>query len=241
MHCVRRLLACLLLGVALSAQMSGIEDPQFVDPPIEDPAIPLDPMLTDPDVQAVDGGASQQLAPANLEDIIGVTWDELRACTADADCVLIKDFTDCCQERPVNMRFASRIEEKRITLMQKFMSSAKLRICHMKKCVVPHRATACRKDLCEVTLPPPRLEKVQALNIAVMVLSQKVRSRDFGAPIFGYDAHKMLWMVDFGPIRGQHKQKIKDDGVDTGYRVLVDDQTEKTEILTYHIKQDILP
>ncbi len=238
-----RALLCAGLCLGLLAQAPSMSEPMFVDESTEDPTTPIDPMLTDPAALTASALKEQDSTgkTKRLDEVIGATWEEIRACTADTDCVLLNDFVGCCSERPVNIRYAALIEENRFVLHQRFTPAAELTRCVTTKCMPPRRVAKCQKEVCEAVRPPARLEKVEALNIAAALLINKLRTRDFGPPIFGFDPDKMLWMVDFGPMKSQHKKNIKELGVDTGYRVLIDDVTEQSEIRTYLIKQDILP
>lgn len=231
------------LCLALLAQAPVSVNPQFIDGPGVEATGPIDPLTTDPAAKAVvvAGGHDVAGPPPQLEDVIGVGWAELQACTGRTDCVLVNDFVGCCRERPVNLRYAALIEENRDLLHQKFTPAADITPCLVTKCMPPRRVVGCHKGLCESVFPPARLQKVEALNIATAALEKKLHSFDFGTPIFGYDPDKMLWMVDFGPVKGKHKQRIKEKGVDTGYRVLVDDGTENCEIRIYEVRQDVLP
>lgn len=231
---------CLLL----IAQVPVSVDPKFIDPPMHESSEPIDPLTTDPAAIKHQDTlvAHDPLAkPPALEDVIGINWAQMQTCVSNTDCVLINDFVGCCHERPVNMRYAELVEENRDLLHQKFTPAADITPCLVAKCVPPRRVSGCRNGLCEAVFLPSRLQKVEALNIAALALDRKLHTGDFGTPIFGYDPDKMVWMVDFGPIKGLHKMAIKEKGIDTGYRVILDDATEKAEITTYEIKQDVLP
>ena len=143
-----------------------------------------------------------------LEDVINITWDQLKACSTDTDCVLVPDFVGCCQERPLNLRYAELVEENRDALHAKFTPTDTLTMCQAAKCVPPHRAASCVTGVCVAVYPQPRLEKVQALNIATGVLDKKLHQLDFGTPIFAFDHDKNQWWVDFGPLVSQHTARI---------------------------------
>ncbi|MEJ0063877.1 MAG: hypothetical protein WDO70_11995 [Alphaproteobacteria bacterium] len=184
--------------------------------------------------------APPQQTPAKLDDslqkIIGVTWLELQACASTADCVLIKDFVGCCTERPVNMKYTARIEQDRDLLHEKLTPEADLARCISAQCIPPSAQVACNNSLCEAVSMPARLLGADAINIARETMAKEIfDADDFGVPTFTFDRDHRVWRLNFGPRLSTHVQKMKDEGRDIGYYVIVDDANERAAIKTYEI------
>ncbi len=209
---------CVALSLFLLAQAPAPEDSASADSASSAAA-------------AADAGADA------LRDIIGVGWDELRECATNTDCVLIYDFVGCCNERPVNMKYAQLIEQNRDQLHEKLTPPKDIVPCLTSKCIPPRRRVACIKDMCQAAQAPRHLEKVDVLLIANEFLARQHSIQDFDLPVFAFDNDKMIWLVDYGAKKRSHKKNMEEQGHDTGYIVMVNDGTRQTELKAYELKQ----
>ncbi len=88
-----------------------------------------------------------------LHAILGASWQALRACKVDSDCVLIESFVHCCQKMSIGKKYQDAVNKKQSELRQKLTPPEVQRHCSLVECELPHVQASCRENQCTAVSP----------------------------------------------------------------------------------------
>jgi hypothetical protein len=88
-----------------------------------------------------------------VQAILGASWQALRACKVDSDCVLIDSFVHCCQKMSIGKKYQDAVNKKQRALRQKLTPPEVQRHCSLVECELPHVQASCRENQCTAVSP----------------------------------------------------------------------------------------
>lgn len=91
---------------------------------------------------------SKELNFNNFKKITGISYNEIKSCNKDSDCITIPVLMGCCANEFINKKYRNVVEKNRNILWNNITPPELQKLCSLVRCITPQEKAICRNNIC---------------------------------------------------------------------------------------------